>query len=118
MMTTKVSFTLDQVAMEKLQDAATRLALPKSEIVRKAILEFHDRLGRLTETERFVMLRAFDELVPKRFLLVARLRLIVNWRQCAKRGDQADVGPLVDTCGAALLNCTVIVHFNYAGDFR
>jgi hypothetical protein len=65
MMTTKVSFTLDQVAMEKLQDAATRLALPKSEIVRKAILEFHDRLGRLTETERFVMLRAFDELVPK-----------------------------------------------------
>jgi hypothetical protein len=65
MMTTKVSFTLDQVAMEKLQEAATRLALPKSEIVRKAILEFHDRLGRLTETERFVMLRAFDELVPK-----------------------------------------------------
>jgi hypothetical protein len=66
MMTTKVSFTLDQVAMEKLQEAATRLALPKSEIVRKAILEFHDRLGRLmSERERFVMLRAFDELVPK-----------------------------------------------------
>ena len=65
MMTTKVSFTLDQVAMEKLQEAATRLALPKSEIVRKAILEFHDRLGRLSERERLTMLCAFDELVPK-----------------------------------------------------
>jgi hypothetical protein len=65
MKTTKASFTLDQVAMEKLQDAATRLALSKSEIVRKAILEFHDRLGRLSERERLTMLCAFDELVPK-----------------------------------------------------
>jgi hypothetical protein len=82
MVTTKVSFTLDQVAMEKLQDAATRLAIPKSEIVRKAILEFQDRLGRLTETEHLVMLRAFDELVPK---IPARGAAAVNRELAAVR---------------------------------
>jgi predicted transcriptional regulator len=43
---TKVTFTLDEVAMQKLHDAATRLATPKSKIIRDAILDFHDRLGR------------------------------------------------------------------------
>ena len=77
--------------MEKLQDAATRLALSKSEIVRKAILEFHDRLGRLSEGERLTMLCAFDELVPK---IPARgaAAVVGKWCQCAKRGDQATVG--------------------------
>jgi hypothetical protein len=65
MATTKVTFTLDERALSRLQDASTRLALPKSEIVREAILEFHDRIGRLTERERTSMLRAFDELIPK-----------------------------------------------------
>ena len=53
MPTTKVTFTLDE------------LALPKSEIVREAIPEFYDWMGRLSLTERLGMLRAFDELVPK-----------------------------------------------------
>jgi len=65
MATTKVTFTLDQPTIQKLQDTAERLALPKSEVVREAIMEFHDRLGRLSERERVAMLRAFDELVPK-----------------------------------------------------
>jgi hypothetical protein len=67
--------------MEKLQDAATRLALPKSEIVRKAILEFHDRLGCLTERERLTMLYAF-ELVPK---IPARGAAAVNRELAAVR---------------------------------
>jgi hypothetical protein len=79
---TKASFTLDQVAMEKLQDAATRLALSKSEIVRKAILEFHDRLGRLSERERLMMLRALDELLPK---IPARSAAAVNRELAAVR---------------------------------
>jgi hypothetical protein len=65
MATTKVTFTLDETALSRLQDASARLALPKSEIVREAIIEFHDRIGRLSERERTSMLRAFDELIPK-----------------------------------------------------
>jgi hypothetical protein len=51
--------------MDRLQDAAERLSVPKSEIVREAILEFHERIGRLSEKERSRMLSAFDELVPR-----------------------------------------------------
>ena len=65
MAATKVTFTLDETALSRLQDASARLALPKSEIVREAILEFHDRIGRLGERERNAMLRAFDELIPR-----------------------------------------------------
>ena len=63
--TTKATFTLDEAAMSSLEDAATRLAMPKSAVVREAILEFHARIGRLSERERINMLRAFDELVPQ-----------------------------------------------------
>src|SRR4051794_25879833 len=65
MVMTKVTFTLDELAVSRLQDASARLARPKSEVVREAILEFHDRMGKLSERERVSMLRAFDELVPK-----------------------------------------------------
>jgi len=65
MATTKVTFTLDRVSIQRLQDAADQLAVPKSEIVREAIMDFYDRLGRLSERERAVMLRNFDEMVPK-----------------------------------------------------
>jgi hypothetical protein len=65
MATSKVTFTLDEGTVSRLQDAAARLAKPKSQIVREAILEFHDRIGRLSERERLGMLRAFDEVVPR-----------------------------------------------------
>ena len=65
MATTKVTFTLDRITVERLHNAAEQLAVPKSEVVREAIMEFHDRLGRLSDRERSAMLRAFDELVPK-----------------------------------------------------
>jgi hypothetical protein len=65
MAATKVTFTLDETALNRLRDASARLALSKSEIVREAILEFHDRIGRLSERERAGMLSAFDELIPK-----------------------------------------------------
>ncbi|MGH9632989.1 MAG: ribbon-helix-helix protein, CopG family [Bryobacteraceae bacterium] len=65
MATVKVTFTLDPVTLERLQDTASRLAMPKSEVVREAIMEFHERLGRLSNRERLAMLRSFDKLVPK-----------------------------------------------------
>lgn len=61
----KVTFTIDQATIALLEDASARLSLPKSRIVREAVLEFHDRIGRLSPRERTEMLRAFDELVPK-----------------------------------------------------
>ncbi len=61
----KVTFTLDETTVAKLQNAAERLAKPKSEVVRNAIQDFHERIGQLSERERRRMLRAFDELVPK-----------------------------------------------------
>lgn len=63
MATSKVTFTLDQATVTRLQDASARLAKPKSEIVRLAILDFYDRLDRLSERERTRMLEIFDEYV-------------------------------------------------------
>jgi hypothetical protein len=63
-MATKVTFTLDDAAISCLQDAAVQLSKPKSEIVREAIHEYYDRMGRLSERERLAMLNAFDTLVP------------------------------------------------------
>lgn len=51
--------------MSRLQDAAERLAVSQSEIVRQAIMEFHDRMGRLSDFERSKILRAFDALIPQ-----------------------------------------------------
>jgi hypothetical protein len=65
MATTKVTFTLDQATISRLQEAATRMTMPKSEVVRAAIAEYYDKIGRLSERERLRLLRAFDELVPR-----------------------------------------------------
>ncbi|HTP87505.1 MAG TPA: ribbon-helix-helix protein, CopG family [Bryobacteraceae bacterium] len=65
MATVKVTFTLDRPTVDRLQDAATRLARPKSEVVRDAILDYYERIGQLSQRERLAMLRTFDELVPK-----------------------------------------------------
>ena len=60
----KVTFTLDEKTVGKLQDASERLAKPKSEIVREAVTDYHARMGRLSETERIRILRSLDELAP------------------------------------------------------
>jgi predicted transcriptional regulator len=61
----KVTFTLDDLTVSRLKQAAERLAKPKSEVVREAIHDYHARLGRLSEKERVRMLRALDEWLPK-----------------------------------------------------
>jgi len=49
MATTKVTFTLDEATIKRLQQAAACLALPKSVVVREAVLDFSERIGRLSE---------------------------------------------------------------------
>jgi metal-responsive CopG/Arc/MetJ family transcriptional regulator len=53
----KVTFTLDENTVGKLKDAAQRLSKPKSEIVRDAVIDYHARIGRLSEQERIKALR-------------------------------------------------------------
>jgi len=65
MVATKVTFTLDDATIARLKDAAARLALPQSQVVRQAIAEYHEHLGRLSESERLRLLRTFDEVVPR-----------------------------------------------------
>ena len=61
----KVTFTLDQATVGRIEEASTRLAMPKSQVVREAVLEFSERIGKLGESERLRMLRTFDEVVPR-----------------------------------------------------
>ena len=60
----KVTFTLDAPTIRRLERTANRLGRPKSQVVREAIHEYSERVGRLSERERLRMLQAFDELVP------------------------------------------------------
>ena len=91
----KVTFTLDEATVRRLQEASARLAKPKSEIVREAILEFYDRIGRLSERERVGMLRAFDELVPKIPPRSAREvdHELLTIRRARKMGARRPAGP-------------------------
>lgn len=61
----KVTFTLDHDTVGRLRQASERLAKPQSAIVRDAIHDFSERVGRLSERERLRLLQAFDEVVPR-----------------------------------------------------
>ena len=60
-MATKVTFTVDEATVARLEEASMRLAMPKSQVVREAILGFYERIGKLSEHERLSKLRALDE---------------------------------------------------------
>ena len=57
----KVTLSLSPETVELLSDAATRLAIPKSKVVRDAIQEFHAGIDRLSSAERARMLAALHE---------------------------------------------------------
>ena len=65
MATSKVTFTLDGITIARLRQAAERLAKPKSQVVREAILDYHERIGKLSEQERLRLLRIFDEVMAR-----------------------------------------------------
>jgi ribbon-helix-helix CopG family protein len=64
-MVRKVTFTLDEQTIRRLQTAADRLKKPKSEVVREAIADYHERVGRLSEVERQRLLKVLDEIASK-----------------------------------------------------
>jgi hypothetical protein len=61
----KVTFTFDLETIRQIDDAAKRLSRPKSQIVREAVADYHQRIGSLSESERRRMLRVFDAVVPR-----------------------------------------------------
>jgi len=65
MASVKSTFTLDTETIARLNEAAERLQRSKSEVVREAIRDYGDRIGRLSERERRRLLATFDELVPR-----------------------------------------------------
>jgi hypothetical protein len=61
----KVTFTLDEATVKRIETASKRLALPKSQVVREAVEDYYERLGQMGEQERKRMLRIFDEVIPQ-----------------------------------------------------
>ena len=58
-----MTFSLDEPTAARLNGASVSLGKPKSEIVREAIRDYAERMGRLSEVERIRMLGVFDEVV-------------------------------------------------------
>ncbi|MBI4635214.1 MAG: ribbon-helix-helix protein, CopG family [Candidatus Rokubacteria bacterium] len=59
----KMTFTLDQPTADRLRRAAARLGKPQSQVVREAIREYSERIGKLSEGERLRLLQVFDSVV-------------------------------------------------------
>lgn len=66
MATVKVTFTLDADTVNRLDRASERLSKPKSQVIREAVQEYYQRIGRLSESERARMLRVMDEMMARR----------------------------------------------------
>lgn len=60
----KMTFSLDEATAARLAHTAETLNKPKSEVVREAIQDYAEKMGRLGEAERRRLLSAFDELIP------------------------------------------------------
>jgi len=60
----KVTFTLDAETVKRIAAASERLSVPKSQVIREAVEDYYERLGKLSERERTRMLRIFDEVLP------------------------------------------------------
>lgn len=93
-MVKKVTFTLDEETLRRLQVASEGLGKPKSEVVREAIADYHERLGRLSEAEKTRMLRIVDELLPRIPLRPARQvdREIAAVRDARRSGGRGSGG--------------------------
>jgi len=62
----KVTFTLDDETVTRLRQSASRLNKPQSQIVREAVHDYADRVGRLSERERVQMLSTLDAIVSRK----------------------------------------------------
>lgn len=64
-MVRKVTFTLDDETVRRIDSVATRLKMPKSHVVREAVADYAARADRLSEAEKQRMLRVIRDLVPR-----------------------------------------------------
>jgi Ribbon-helix-helix protein, copG family len=62
----KVTFTFDDQTVSRLRRAAARLHMPQSQVVREAIADYADRVGRLSDRERLRLLAALDRIAQRR----------------------------------------------------
>ena len=95
--TTKVTYTLDQETLDRIDRTAARLGMPKSGVVREAVADYVARADRLSDSERRRMLTAFDDLVPqiaKRPAAAAAKEIAAiravrreGWQRASKRGN-------------------------------
>ena len=60
-----MTFSLDEATAATLDRTADRLGMAKSQVVREAVHEYAERVGRLGDGERRRLLAVFDELVPR-----------------------------------------------------
>ena len=61
----KVTFTLDDLTVERLRRTAARLAKPQSYVVREAVREYEARSAKLSDEERTRMLAIVDRMVQE-----------------------------------------------------
>lgn len=61
----KVTFTLDEDTVRRIDGTARRLGMPKSRVVREAVAEYATRADRLSDAERRRMLAALHEMIPR-----------------------------------------------------
>jgi hypothetical protein len=61
----KCTFVLDEQSVTYLARAATRLGMPKSQVVREALRVYDEQLGRLTDEERDRALAAYDRAIAE-----------------------------------------------------
>ncbi|HUP45909.1 MAG TPA: ribbon-helix-helix domain-containing protein [Thermoanaerobaculia bacterium] len=62
-MAKKVTFTLDDQTVKTIDVMASQLGKPKSQVVREAVADYHERAGRLSESERQRLLAAMDRMM-------------------------------------------------------
>jgi predicted transcriptional regulator len=84
----KVTFTLDEQTIARLNETAQRLSKPKSEVVREAIEDYHVKSDRLSEAERQRLLKVAREyaLLPPTRPSVERDRELRELRISRRRG--------------------------------
>jgi len=61
-----MTFTLDDRTVAQLRRTAARLRKPQSQVIREAVGDYAERVGRLSERERLQMLAALDAVIGRR----------------------------------------------------
>lgn len=94
-----MTFTLDRGTADSIDRTSQRLGIPKSGVVREAVLEYAARAGRLSESERVRLLDVFDDVLARIPLRPAKAadREIAAVRRARQRGGRGTVKPPVKT---------------------